>query len=201
MSNYIFSPSPTFGVSEHPFVTWEKAFNEEELDKLIAYCDTLPLEKAAIDKDKKENIEDIRESQVAWIELNEKSSFIYDRLAYVLRGLNGEFYKFDLYGFSEHLQFTIYKEDSKGHYTWHLDNGSSNAGAVPRKLSLVLQLSDPKDYEGGDLEIMTSANPQAIKKEKGLIAVFPSYTLHRVTPVTKGTRKTIVVWATGPAFK
>ena len=143
----------------------------------------------------------VRESKVAWIGLNDDSQFIYDRLAFILRNLNGQFYNFDIYGFSEDLQFTVYEEGTNGHYTWHVDSGVVDNGSVPRKLSLVLQLTDPSEYEGGDLEIMTSSTPTQIKKEKGMIAVFPSYTLHRVTPVTKGTRKTIVVWATGPSFK
>jgi len=71
----------------------------------------------------------------------------------------------------------------------------------PRKLSLVLQLTDPEEYEGGDLELMTSSDPIAVLKQRGLISVFPSFVLHRVTPVTKGTRRTLVVWACGPEFK
>ena len=65
----------------------------------------------------------------------------------------------------------------------------------------MLQLTDPAEYEGGDLEIMSGAETDVVLKQRGLITVFPSYILHRVSPVTKGTRKTIVVWACGPAFK
>lgn len=203
MSNYIFAPSPNFGVSEHPFTTWEKSFNEDELTQILKYCDSLTLTNGIVGSKNNENAYDgkVRESKVAWIGLNDDSQFIYDRLAFILRNLNGQFYNFDIYGFSEDLQFTVYEEDTNGHYTWHVDSGVSDNGSVPRKLSLVLQLTDPSEYEGGDLEIMTSSTPTQIKKEKGLIAVFPSYTLHRVTPVTKGIRKTIVVWATGPSFK
>jgi PKHD-type hydroxylase len=203
MSNYIFAPSPNFGVSEHPFVTWEKSFDENELNQILKCCDSLVLANGVVGGVDKENGYDtgVRESKIAWVGLNDDSRFIYDRLAFILRNLNGQFYNFDIYGFSEDMQYTVYDGNSNGHYTWHLDNGVSDKGASPRKLSLVLQLSDPSDYEGGDLEVMTSCNPQQIKKEKGMVAVFPSYTLHRVTPVTKGTRKTLVVWAAGPSFK
>lgn len=201
MSSYIFAPSPTFEVSEHAFVTWENGFTQEELVEILSYCDTLTLNNGTVGGQGYNYMSDIRESKVGWIPLNDKSQLIYDRLAYILRNLNGQFYKFDLYGFSEDLQYTVYEENTKGHYTWHRDNGVASIGAVPRKLSMVLQLSDPSDYEGGDLEIFTAAEPQQVKKAKGLIAAFPSYTLHRVTPVTKGTRKTLVVWATGPSFK
>ena len=66
---------------------------------------------------------------------------------------------------------------------------------------MVLQLSDPLEYVGGDLQIFTSPEPTSVDKEKGLIAAFPSYVLHKVTPVTQGTRKTLVVWVCGPSFK
>ncbi len=80
-----------------------------------------------------------------------------------------------------------------------MDCGPGNGS--PRKLSMVLQLSDPSEYEGGDLELFTSANPIITKKQKGIIHAFPSYVMHRVTPVTKGVRKTLVVWIAGPRFK
>jgi PKHD-type hydroxylase len=62
-------------------------------------------------------------------------------------------------------------------------------------------LSDPEEYQGGQLEVYTGVAPQEIKKEKGLISLFPSYVLHRVTPITSGIRKTLVVWICGPSFR
>lgn len=198
MSNYIFAPPPTFGISEHSFVTWDNGFSEEELDKLIAYCDSLPKQKGTIDEDATKL--QVRNSDVAWIGINNESQWIYDRLAYIARQLNGQFYKFDIQGFNEDFQYTVYQGSDAGHYTWHQDYNTNNHSA-PRKLSLVLQLSDPSEYEGGDLEIMFSPEPTKIKKEKGFIAMFPSFMLHRVTPVTSGIRKTLVVWICGNSFK
>lgn len=203
MSNYIFAPAPTFGVSEHSFVTWENAFNDEEINKLIEHCNTLKFEKASVGVGEEcTTVTKIRESKVAWLEHTQDSGWIYDRMAYVARSLNGQFYRFDLYGFSEHMQFTVYEEDSGGHYTWHIDSGGGAIGNLaPRKLSCVLQLTDPSEYEGGELELMTAGEPTKVIKKKGLVVAFPSYTLHRVTPITKGTRKSLVVWVTGPAFR
>jgi PKHD-type hydroxylase len=200
MSNYHFLPSPTFGVSEHSFTTWREAFTNEELDKIVEIGNTLEQRKAVVSGNSVEDdISKIRESQVSWIKMNEETVWIYDRLAYVARCLNGEFYKFDLYGFSEDLQFTTYDSEKIGHYTWHQDSGGSRS-SPPRKFSLVMQLTDPNDYEGGDLEVFTTSEPTKVNKERGMITAFPSYTLHRVTPITKGIRKSLVVWATGPAF-
>ena len=70
-----------------------------------------------------------------------------------------------------------------------------------RKLSVVVQLSDPEEYEGGELKLHTSYDPIIIKKERGMIVSFPSYTLHEVAPVTKGERYSLVAWVHGPAFR
>jgi PKHD-type hydroxylase len=201
MSNYIFLPSPNFGVSEEAFVTWKEAFNDEEINKIIEYGDSLEKQKAVIGG---RNIDDeysnIRESEISWIEMNNDTMWIYDRLAYITRSLNGQFYKFDLYGFHESIQYTTYQSEKESHYTWHRDTGVDRTNSPPRKFSVVLQLTDPNEYEGGDLELFVSSEPTKVKREKGLVAAFPSYTLHRVTPVTKGIRKTLVIWCTGPAF-
>lgn len=198
MSNYQFVPSPTFGLSEHNIATWENGFTFEEIKKIIEYGDQLSLRDATVSRN--ELVPSVRRSKTAWIGSNSETMWLYDKLAYIARQLNGQFFNFDLYGFSEDFQYTVYDSSNEGHYDWHLDRGEA-PGACPRKLSLVLQLSDPYEYEGGNLEIKTGNQPQAVLKQRGLVAAFPSFILHRVTPVTAGVRKTLVIWTTGPAFK
>lgn len=198
MSVYQLTPPPSIAIPEISFATWKNGFNESELARIIEIGDQLSITSATIGG--RGNVDDnIRQSNTGWIALTEDTQFIYDRLGYVARQLNGQFFDFDIWGFVEDLQYTIY-DDTGGHYTWHLDRGGSTSD-TPRKLSLVLQLSDPSEYEGGDLEIFDGPVPSKVDKEKGLISAFPSFILHRVTPVTKGTRKTLVVWLTGPRFK
>ena len=201
MSAYVFAPSPTFGTSEHPFATWRDVFTRDEIKAIIDYAEGIRLVDASVGTRRDKAPIDIRVSKTAWISQTPEISWLYDRLAWVARQINGQFYKFDLYGFFEDLQFTVYEGDEEGHYTWHTDAGPNDNGSPPRKLSLVVQLTDPTEYEGGTLEVMTSKDPTAVDKEFGLVAAFPSYVLHRVTPVTKGTRRTLVVWVTGPSFK
>jgi PKHD-type hydroxylase len=105
-------------------------------------------------------------------------------------------FQFDLTGFAEGIQFTQYKAPS-GHYVKHVD---CIPGAT-RKLSLSLQLTDPKDYEGGDVVFHYKNNPDVAPKSKGTVIIFPSYVLHEVTPVTRGERYSLVAWITGPQFK
>ena len=67
--------------------------------------------------------------------------------------------------------------------------------------SIVVQLTDPSEYEGGDLEILTTENPFWAAKEKGSCILFPSFCLHKVHPVTKGLRNSLVLWVSGPPFE
>ena len=196
MSLYQFVPDNITNLN-HDFVTWENAFTDEELDRLVAYGDSLDLQTATVNA--ADVVTAIRRTKTGWINNNPESAWLYDRLAYVARKINSKFYSFDLYGFVEHMQYTVYTDDEQGFYTWHQD--ISTTVESPRKLSLILQLSDPADFDGGELE--TSGGPQAssVEKRRGLIAAFPSWRMHRVTPVTRGIRKTLVIWVSGPSFK
>jgi PKHD-type hydroxylase len=137
-----------------------------------------------------------RRSKVFWLPKNEEFLEIY-KMFFELVGLcNNMFYNFKLSQISEKIQYTVYNESDNGHYDWHLDMGP---GTLYRKLSLVCHLSDPSEYEGGELQINVGGTIVP-ENEKGTVIIFPSYLLHRVTPVTKGTRRTLVLWIEGPPF-
>jgi PKHD-type hydroxylase len=146
-----------------------------------------------------ENCLDHRRSFNSWIHPNEHTSWIYQRLTDIVNQNNEKFFNFDL-TMIEQLQFTYYSSEEEGCYKAHTD---PTAWKNPhnRKLSIVVQLSDPTEYEGGELKLHISHEPTVIAKAKGLVAMFPSYTLHEVTPVTKGERYSLVAWVHGPAFK
>lgn len=203
MINYPLPPSPDLACREANYMFRTLVFNEDEIANIVRYGEqVLRLESGTVmhlsscDKS-------VRNSQVSWIPFNQETQWIYDRIAHIARELNGQFFQFDLYGFVEPIQYTVYEgsEDTadQGHYVWHVDKG--NIHSSPRKLSMVIQLSDPSEYDGGNLEIAVSNNPEVLKKQQGMLYAFPSYTLHRVTPVTKGVRRTLVVWIAGPKFK
>lgn len=182
-----------------PFAWWEGAFNDKELDWL---------QERAIKADQRaqvgggadpEFLNKIRRSHVSWMSCDKDSEWVYKKLSHVASSLNSQFYRFDLTGFGEPLQLTNYDQSENGMYGWHQDFG--DARTVSRKLSMVLQLTDPAHYEGGNLQVLTSADPINVRKQRGLIAVFPSYQLHQVTPVTQGSRQSLVAWLSGPAFR
>jgi PKHD-type hydroxylase len=119
------------------------------------------------------------------------------------------------YDFTENCQFTVYNK--KQHYAWHADGFphpypqdhiyEGFRGKI-RKLSLVCQLSDKKEYKGGNLEFdfrnTESGKPNIVKciefMPRGSVIVFPSFIYHRVTPVTNGTRYSLVAWNLGNPF-
>jgi PKHD-type hydroxylase len=172
------------------------AFTEEELDKLERYCDALPLNKAALaGLDRGGRYDHVRRTRVATIVQTPEIVWFYDRLVAICRRLNRD-YRFELTDFSEPPQYLVYRDDENGHFDWHVDHGTQ----PPRKLSLTLQLTDPSRYEGGELQL-NGGNIVCAPRDRGAAIAFPSYTVHRVTPVTAGTRKSIVAWITGPGFK
>lgn len=182
-----------------PFAWWEGAFNDQELDQLQQMAMNAK-DRAQVGSNLQgDNLARIRRSNVSWLNNTSDSRWIFEKLAHVASSLNSQFYRFDLTGFGEPLQLTNYDQSEHGMYGWHQDYGGS--GSISRKLSIVLQLTDPSQYEGGNLQIKTGMEPINVRKQRGLIAVFPSYVLHQVTPVTQGSRQSLVAWISGPPFK
>jgi len=120
-------------------------------------------------------------------------------MAFIARSLNSKYYRFDLTCINDQLQYTIYHYKDHDKYDWHCDTGA-NCNST-RKLSLVLLLSDPEEYQGGNLELLMDKTPVSLRPKKGTVIAFPSFRLHRVTPVTGGTRRSLVTWVTGPPFR
>jgi PKHD-type hydroxylase len=184
------------------FAAWADAFSPEEMDRIEAFGDRLVAERATLlgvpEDAQTRDFDDVRITRAAWIAPNPETKWIYDRMQGVVRALNERAYQFDLRGFSENFQYTIYHGTEGGHYDWHVDQGPLH---VRRKLSLSLQVSHSSQYEGCDLQFHAGNKIETAPRERGTIIAFPSYVLHRVTPVVSGTRKSIVVWVTGPKFK
>ena len=111
---------------------------------------------------------------------------------------NNARFKFDVQGFLDVDAPMIMKYTKGGHYDWHVDTGNS---VCHRKLSFTIQLSDDKDYEGGDVEFIGTKVDTKAFRQKGVCIIYPSFLPHRVSKVTKGTRHAIVGWIHGPTFR
>jgi PKHD-type hydroxylase len=175
--------------------TWaymDNVFTKEECQTIIAIGNE-NLQKGTVVGDNKT----VRDSEVSWLYAEDNMEWAFRRLTDAVMNLNEQFFKFDLAGFGEGFQFTKYTAPT-GHYGKHIDKV---LGRRIRKLSLTVQLSEPSDYDGGELLIQTADDPETMPKEQGKLIMFPSYVLHEVTPVTEGTRYSLVAWVTGKPFK
>jgi PKHD-type hydroxylase len=188
------SPVPVGG----PLVVWKDAFTPQEVDRIVAHGDGLMPMRAEI-AGRNEGTDHLRITRVAWMERNEATAWLHTRLEEIVLRLNTEFYKYDLFGLVEAFQYTVYDGSEGGHYNWHVDLGAKTPD--PRKISLSLQLTDPSHYEGCRLVLEAGDGPYIAESARGTNIAFPSYVLHRVTPIESGTRKSLVIWVSGPEFR
>lgn len=191
---YLLTP---YSENIEPFVWWEGAFSDQELDWLQAQAIKADQKAQVGGSPQGDDLAKIRRSNISWLNHTPDTRWVFEKLAKVASSLNAQYYRFDLTGFGEPFQLTNYDQSEHGMYGWHQDYNAK----ISRKLSLVLQLTDPSQYEGGNLQVLTILEPINVRKQRGLIAAFPSYVLHQVTPVTQGSRQSLVAWVSGPPFK
>ena len=139
-----------------------------------------------------------RSSSVGFVGNPTRWSF-WAKLYHLVQEVNDNLHRFDLVPRwkeffdgtgTEPVQLAEYHVGNE--YDWHLDIGPGPASL--RKLSLSVQLTDPGEYDGGDLEIRGHVGQI---RARGTAIIFPSFLLHRVTPVTRGVRRSLVAWAIG----
>ena len=189
---------PTLPVlTEGGTVIWRGLFTPSELDRLERDCDSLPLEQAQLT-----GSTGIRSTQVAWVHRTAQTEELYLRMEAVVLEVNSKLFRFDLSGLTP-MQYAVYRESEAGYFDWHNDYGRyrGDPTAEPRKITMSLQLSDGADYDGCDLEIRASHPLDVAPRERGTLVAFRANALHRVTPITRGVRKSLVIWAAGPEFR
>lgn len=172
-----------------------KAFSQTELDHIQRMGEKVQKEKASVTQEGV--ITDTRISEIGWIISDNESIWLYDKISDMVMEANDTMWKFDLLGYHDSFQYTTYYGGG-GHYDWHTDVGP---GMANRKISVVVQLSDPSEYTGGDLNLNGGSGIIAAPKEKNTVIIFPSFVLHRVTPVMTGKRTSLVTWIAGPPLR
>lgn len=190
-------------IASHQWTYWDDAFSKDGLNEIVKYCSKTPLMAGTtLGTSDLKKVEKVRKSGVNFHDRTPETAWIFDELNGVITKSNEQFYRFDLHGYS-FFQYTTYEAKERQRYDWHMDYcmGIADATGLERKLSLTLQLND--DYEGGEFEINggSEANPVKVETKIGRAILFPSFMIHRVKPVTKGVRKSLVVWCLGPKFK
>ncbi len=140
----------------------------------------------------------VRRSQIVFLGIEERYRWLYERVWAAARECNRQFFAVDIQTVEPNLQLGRYDSADQGHYTWHTDF----AGFRPlRKMSISIQLSRSEDYEGGDLELLHGNASLKLERARGALIAFPSFALHRVSPVTRGTRWSLVAWILGPRWR
>jgi hypothetical protein len=205
----------------HP-VYWTPDFlSDEEIQKIIKYVEDLPAEDAQVggniqEEEKKPftldyhiknpnigNVPRTRITNLKWIQLNSDTNWLYKKIINQIHKVNQE--NFDMIlKFVENLQFSEYTESQRGFYAKHTDCGDSGrleSFVDIRKLSFSIQLTDEKEYEGGDLILYVNNKEVKAPKSKGTIVFFESNIVHEVKPVKKGIRHALVSWVQGPNLR
>jgi len=138
-----------------------------------------------------------RTSHISWIPFS-KTPEMYKNIEQIMKTTNGNHFGFDGMTITEMAQYTEYPEG--GFYEWHVDNDVNCQHEPPvRKISMTLLLSPENEFEGGDLELMAEGKIAKIKQ--GHAVFFASFIRHRVKPVTRGRRQSLVMWFGGTPFK
>ena len=187
---------------------WFKTgLSKEEVDKVIRLASELP-EATRATTIGSDDGGSTRSSMIKWIPKNNATwDWLYERMMKLSIEANDELWRFDLRTALESIQYTEYYASENGHYDWHQDIGH---GALPskRKVSITIQLSERDEYDGGELLICTGSNGSGqldnnkiCPRGKGVAVLFPSYMMHRVTPVTRGVRKSLVLWVGGSHYR
>jgi PKHD-type hydroxylase len=177
---------------------------EEYCDLVLNWSKTVPALKGkiGIDGGLKENLS-VRSSTIRFIQNHEckELDIVRDRLWLMMRQANNDFFQFNIHSL-DFMQVAEYHESYKGFYNKHQDTFWLNNSHKHRKLTCIVQLTDPDEYEGGDIELFDTHQypPNNEIRRKGTVLFFPSFVYHQVNPVTKGKRESLTCWFEGPCW-
>jgi PKHD-type hydroxylase len=156
----------------------------------------------------------IRNNTVCWLDESEETSWIYDKISNQIREINEQKYHFEIDALQkvQLTEYTSMNPEVGQFYKSHIDSCITGWGISQRKLSMTIQLTPADEYEGGDLLLFGDKNDMILdhpnflkniqqRREFGAAIIFPSFLEHEVTPVTKGTRHSLVAWMQGPNWK
>tara|TARA_R110000824_G_scaffold339505_1_gene526029 strand:+ start:1517 stop:2098 length:582 start_codon:yes stop_codon:yes gene_type:complete len=171
---------------------FEEYFSPEEIEDIKKISEKYKKIGAVAGREDGKKAVGVRSSSIKWIGPSKETYWIYEKMCKAINTANNELWNFDWEGQTDEIQYTEYYDIEGGKYDWHIDVG--NGTMSMRKISAVVLLND--GYEGGELQLKSIG--ENLDMKKGNMFIFPSFVSHRVTPVTKGTRKSLVMWAGGP---
>lgn len=178
-------------------VSWETKLSDEQCDAILSFAKDLESQVGGVVRSEHQHETDrqVRNVSVKTITVDDMP-WLYDLMYTYIDDANSKFFKFDIYGLHESMQLLHYGEDiGGGHYDWHMDCGP---GIANRKITVIVQLTDPSEYEGCEVEVMSHG---ILDKARGSVYAFPSYMMHRVLPLISGHRECLVMWVNGPTYR
>jgi len=184
----------------YPWMHFTELFSKEQCEEITRLGKNLALTEGVVgtgDQDFGTNYS-LRSARVGWFDsADDSANWIYRHLTEAVNRANSDFWKFNV-EYLEGLQFTAYNKPGD-HQDTHMDTGW--IGEHYRKLTVIIQLTDPETYEGADLELQLAHDYTPMTRAQGSMIVFPSFILHRVKPLISGERHSLVSWVCGTPFK
>jgi PKHD-type hydroxylase len=179
---------------DFPLMTvFDGVFTPEECARIIEAGDRMPASVGRVnDPNAADGRNPARDTAVRSLPPEADFAWIYQRLLQQAGAHNQQVLGFELEQ-TETMQFLSYGPGQ--HYDWHVDIGAADLAL--RKLSLIALLSDPADYDGGELELFFNDQPTPATKSRGALVVFPSFVLHRVRAISRGRRCSLALWLRG----
>ena len=174
-------------------------FTPDQCRQIIDAGRRLPPQKAQVGMGKPGGGTDTKKrvTTISWIPFKEMDP-MYNQVNQFIQQTNLNHFGFGDIQITEQAQFTEYPVG--GFYDWHMDCDVNMAHEPPvRKISMTVLLNDPLEFEGGDLELMSPGKFKKLKQ--GHAMVFASFLNHRVAPVTRGVRQSLVMWFGGTPFR
>lgn len=203
LHNLVYPIAPFNAPGKDDFCYWENFLSDDEINYILSRPEWHEQKVAKIGNSGEGEVnENIRKTNISWMGLDKENEHIWQQMTNAIWSANKQFFQFDLTGCYEPAQLGSYTQYDQGHYDWHTDTSLTRSDSPYRKLSMALLLSDPKEFEGGELQVKSGNDEiKTLEQKRGRAWFFPSWTLHRVTPVTKGLRRSLVLWVSGPGFK
>ena len=163
-------------------------FLEEEVDQIIELGDALVLSEGREGRVKNDILDyNIRNSKIAWLHPGKDTWWLFDRAILMFKSSLP-------FSTLQSAQYSVYYGTEKSHYTWHRDIGGDEIAKARVNVGII-QLSHPSEYKGGVLQIkLEDGEVIDVMKNKGMTTTFPINLLHKVSPVTSGIRKTLIMW-------
>ena len=179
---------------------WPAILSAAECDAVIEKAGQYSIQSATVGFDEAQRDDQAyRSSTIRWLDPDNEAELVKTLMRYV-HASNRTNFGMDIVAPYD-LQYTEYHGTAHGKYDWHHDVWLESPRPYARKLSFVVQLSEPEDYEGGAFEFFGLQQPGATFAPRGSMLIFPSFLQHRVLPVTKGIRRSLVSWVEGPRWR